>query len=255
MAPEYPSRVDGGSLAAAPEKLQEFSTERKTYPGNIVSRISGEAIFRKERVPFAVQRKTPRVSSFPELPPLPPPDLKVKGIVLSESTQIAILEGNYSVFSGGKKIEKKAIKKKGYFLGDYIGDYQIIQIDKTSVTFADQNGSILTIKLARHGSTPIQWKENNLFYKPGKNIVTPISAPVPPARVPAPPAPAPAPPASTLSFARPAGAQTLPAPHVSGVSPITRLFTQPGRSAPRASISGAPTPLPREGTPRHLSGR
>lgn len=252
MAPEYPSRVDGDSLAISPGKLQEFSAERKTYPGSIVSQISGEALFRKERVPFKVQRKKTRVS-FPELPPLPPPDLKVKGIVLLKSTQIAILEGSYSVFSGGKSIEKKAIKKKGYFLGDYIGDYQIIQIDKASVTLADQNGSILTIKLARQGSTPIQWKENNLFYKPGKTVATPVSAPQP-ASVPA-PVPAPVPPAPALNLDRPAGAQTLPSPHVSGASPITKLFTQPRRSAPRASISGAPTPLPQAGTPGHISGR
>ncbi|NIP99162.1 MAG: hypothetical protein GWM98_01140, partial [Nitrospinaceae bacterium] len=56
-------------------------------------------------------------------PSVPPPELKLKGVVLLNGTKIAILEGNYPVLGTDNSVKKKPIKRKGYSLGSHIGNY------------------------------------------------------------------------------------------------------------------------------------
>ena len=52
-------------------------------------------------------------------------------------------------FLSNNKIEKNPIKRKGYYLGDRIGNYKIAQIEKRAVTLNTPSGQILTVKLIR----------------------------------------------------------------------------------------------------------
>ena len=47
------------------------------------------------------------------------------------------------------KTEKNPIKRKGYYLGDRIGNYKIAQIKKRAVTLNTASGKLLTVKLIR----------------------------------------------------------------------------------------------------------
>ncbi|MFQ5671602.1 MAG: hypothetical protein ACE5G9_00775 [Nitrospinales bacterium] len=226
--PASQSRIEGTPVSGAPKSLQKFSTKRKTYPASIVSRITGKNLFRKERVEFKTEQ--PVVVAAASAPALPPPEITVKGILLLEGTRIAVLEGHYSVHNDGMSIEKKAIKKKGYRPGDYIGDYQITAIEQNTVILSHKNGNQLIVKLKKRGSpTPIERAGNRLFYKPPKPGGAPKPAPVP-----------------TPAAIRARTAVTRAKPHISG-------NPQPAATPPPAAISGART-KPRQTKP-HISGR
>ena len=68
--------------------------------------------------------------------------------MLLNGTKIAILEGSYSV-AHGDKTKKQTIKRKGYYLGDQIGNYKISQIEKKTVILNSPSGEIFTVKLIR----------------------------------------------------------------------------------------------------------
>lgn len=251
MNPTYPSRIDGDSLVGSLKSLQEFSAQRKTYPDSIVSRIADKNLFRKIRVGYKEEIPVAQVAVIPSLPP---PEVQVKGIMLLKETRIAVMEGNYSIFSGGTSITKKNIKKKGYHLGDYVGDYQITQIDKNTVTMANKNGHILTVKLNRaSSSSSIIHTKNGLYHSTRKPVppgqdpapATPTESSAPPEPASAPPKPASAPGPGPVQ-AKPAMTQASSTTHISGI---------PQTAAPRAaaSISGAKT-VPSK-TKRHISGR
>jgi len=227
-----PSRIEENSVSSVPKSLPKFSAKRKTYPAAIVSQIAGKNLFRKERTEFKTENPVV-VSAASMTLTLPPPELTVRGILLLEGTRIAVLEGSYSVSNDGTSIEKKAIKKKGYRRGDYIGDYQITTINQDTVILRNKNGKQLIIKLKKHASqTPIKWDGSRLSYKPPKPGDTPKPAPVSAA-------------AKKPVQTKPAATQSKPVPHISG-----SLQTA---APPPAFISGART-APRPTRP-HISGR
>ena len=47
------------------------------------------------------------------------------------------------------KLKKKTIKRKGYYLGERIGDYKIEQIEKRAITLNNPLGQMLVVKLIR----------------------------------------------------------------------------------------------------------
>lgn len=249
--PSYPSRIDGSGIVGTPKSLQDLSVKRQTYPSSTLPRISEKNLFRKERVEFKIPGAEVQNTNIPQLPP---PVLKIRGIMLLQGTQIAVMEGTYSVLNEGGAVESKNLKKKGYLIGDYVGDYQITLIDRGEVTLTNKTGTTVKFKLERRPSaTPIQREANNFFYKPVRGTPKPEPQPAPPpapaAPTPAPdkePTPAPIAPVAAVAPAPPLPATPAPAPavHVSG---------QPAAAtAPPVFISGATaTPAPKP----HVSGQ
>lgn len=87
-------------------------------------------------------------------------------MLFSSQKKVAIMEGTYSVLNEPATIENKTLKKKGYNLGDQIGNYQITDINRTSVLLDNKEGGILNIKLAtRAPEDTIQRNGNHFFHK------------------------------------------------------------------------------------------
>ena len=163
--PKYPAKVDGSSLNTKPKILENYNTKRNTYPSSIISVITSGNLFRKERKahePIFLEISSPKSK-------VPPPEFLVKGIMILASSKIAVLEGKYYISSGQSVISEKPIKKKGYKLGDYIGDYQVETINKTSVTLTNDFGNSVTKKINQKSKTPIEKQGSILKYKPPKD--------------------------------------------------------------------------------------
>ncbi len=252
--PKFPTQVDGSTLNTTPKSLQNYDIKRKTYPASMVSSINSGNLFRRQRQEYIKAPEPVRaVASASKKPQVPPPEFNIKGIMMLASSKIAVLEGKYYISSGNTQISRKPIKKKGYKLGDYIGDYKVRNIDKTSVTLADDSGNSVTKKMNQKSTTPIQKKGNNFNYKPPKETkktkeeqnkksqptrTRPVQKPVP--------RPQSNKPTPQIQTAKP---QPASVPHISG----RPQFARPPRGAniSGANISGNRT---RTNRPR-ISGR
>ena len=94
-------------------------------------------------------------------------------------TKIAILQGKYSTREGEKVIQKK-VKKKGYSLGQIVGDFELIEIEKNSVTLDDKKGRKIRLRLTTRPPDKVIHREGNLFihknkkFDPKKFKATPV---------------------------------------------------------------------------------
>ena len=175
--PPYPSRVDGSSLVRSPKNLQKLAVNKPGYSAGTVSQVVQNNVFRKER-----RQYVPPPSARPAAPPkptLPPPNLVLKGILMLGGTKIAILQGKYSTREGGRIIQKK-VKKKGYSLGQIVGDFELIEIEKNSVTLDDKKGRKIRLRLTTRPPDKVIHREGNLFihknkkFDPKKFKATPV---------------------------------------------------------------------------------
>jgi len=147
--PKYPSRINGEDLQETPIPPTGIPQARKPYAQSAVATVTRENLFRKERTPF---QPAPAVAKLPESAtnssPVPPPDLKLKGVILMPGKRIALLEGTYSVLNSGNVVKSKTLKHQGYALGSRIGAYKITRIEKNEITLDDTQGQVLNLKLA-----------------------------------------------------------------------------------------------------------
>ncbi len=154
---------------ASPKTLKNLAVNRPGYNAGTVSQVVKSNIFRKERKEYI----SPPFVAQPVIPPvarklaLPPPNLVLKGILILGGTKIAILEGKYWTFQGSKKVQKK-VKKKGYSLGQIVGDFELTEIDKTSVTLNDKNGRGIRLHLAKRSPEKIIHREGTAFFQKNK---------------------------------------------------------------------------------------
>ena len=165
--PPYPSRVDGSSVVGSPKNLQKLAVNKPGYSAGTVSQVVQNNVFRKER-----RQYVPPPSARPAAPPkptLPPPSLVLKGILMLGGTKIAILQGKYSTREGGRIIQKK-VKKKGYSLGQIVGDFELIEIEKNSVTLDDKRGRKIRLRLTTRPPDKVIHREGNLFIHKNKNF-------------------------------------------------------------------------------------
>ena len=150
--PKYPDKVDGENLLGTSRELAPLEIARQNQPPQSVNEVVSHNLFREERDEFLPppppQPSNIQVAEIPQRPTLPSPELTLRGVMLLNSTKIAILEGSYPVMKGNKTV-KTPIKRKGYYLGDRIGEYKIAQIEKNAVTLNTPLGQILTVKLIR----------------------------------------------------------------------------------------------------------
>ena len=175
--PAYPLKVDGSSVKGLPKTLKKLEVSRPNYNSKTISKVVQTNIFRKGRkeyippVPSIESAKT-----FTSKPALPPPNLVLTGILMLGGTKIAILQGSYWLNKTNKLIKQK-IKKKGYTVGQLVGNFQLIEINKTSVTLDDQKGQMIQLKLTKRQSTKaIQRTGTAFFHKNKKDDVTRASA-------------------------------------------------------------------------------
>ncbi|MDC1122766.1 hypothetical protein OAT11_05365 [Nitrospinaceae bacterium] len=166
--PTYPTRVDGASVVGSPKSLNKLTVSRLGGNAGTVSQVVQGNIFRRQRreyIPPPTAR--PILPSVASKPALPPPNLVLKGILMLGGTKIAILEGNYWTFQGNQKVKKK-VKKRGYSLGQIVGDFELIEIDKTSVTLNDKNGRGVRLRLAKRSPEKIIHREGTVFFQKNK---------------------------------------------------------------------------------------
>ena len=166
--PTYPTRVDGASVVGSPKSLKKLTVSRLGGNAGTVSQVVQGNIFRRQRreyIPPPTAR--PIVPSVASKPALPPPNLVLKGILMLGGTKIAILEGNYWTFQGNQKVKKK-VKKRGYSLGQIVGGFELIEIDKTSVTLNDKNGRGVRLRLAKRSPEKIIHREGTVFFQKNK---------------------------------------------------------------------------------------
>jgi len=152
MYPKYPDKVGDENLLGTSRELAPLEIARQNQPPQSVNEVVSHNLFREERDEFLPppppQPPNIQVAEIPQRPTLPSPDLALRGVMLLNSTKIAILEGSYPMMKGNKTVQIP-IKRKGYYLGDRIGEYKIAQIEKRAVTLNTPSGQILTVKLTR----------------------------------------------------------------------------------------------------------
>jgi hypothetical protein len=167
--PTYPSRVDGASVMGSPKTLKKLAVSRPGYNAGAVSKVVKSNIFRKERKEYISPRPVARsiIPPVANKPALPPPNLVLKGILILGGTKIAILEGKYWTFQGNKKVQKK-VKKKGYSLKQIVGDFELTEIDKTSVTLNDKKGRVVRLRLSKRSPKKIIHREGTAFFQKNK---------------------------------------------------------------------------------------
>ena len=230
--PTYPSRVDGASVMGSPKTLKNLAVSRPGYNAGTVSKVVQGNIFRKQRreyiPPPTARSVAPPVASKPALPP---PNLILKGVLMLGGTKIAILEGKYWTLQGSQMLEKK-VKKKGYSMGQIVGDFELTEIDKSSVTLDDKKGRVVQLRLAKRAPEKVIHRKGTAFFQknkkydprkfkatPVKNRPTRTTTAKPKTRsAPTKNAPAPAP-VFRISGARTPATAPAPAPaavHISG---------------------------------------
>ncbi len=231
--PSYPSRVDGASVVKSPKTLQNLVVSRPGYNASTVSQVVQANIFRRERREYVPPPPPPPARPVAPVavsrPAVPPPNLSLKGILMLGGTKIAILEGKYWVLQGNKPVQKN-VKKKGYSLGQIVGDFELADIDKTSVTLDDKKGRVVRLRLAKRSPDKVIHRDGTAFYQknkkydPRKFVATPVKnrptrttttkPKVSPTPAPVQNAPAPV---FRISGARTPNAAPAPAPvHISG---------------------------------------
>ncbi len=137
------------------------------------------------------------------------------------STKIAILQGKYSTREGGQVVEK-VVKKKGYSLGQIVGDFELTEIEKNSVTLDDKKGRKIRLRLMTRPPDKVIHREGTAFFQKNKKYdarkfkATPVkNKPIRPKVSSPPPAPAPAPAPAPVYRVSGSGTQ-LPRIHISG---------------------------------------
>ena len=153
----------------SPKNLKKLKVNRLAYNAGTVSQVVKSNIFRKERKEYIPPPPVARpvIPPVAKKPALPAPNLVLKGILMLGGTKIAILEGKYWTFQGSKKVQKK-VKKKGYSLGQIVGDFELTEIDKTSVTLNDKNGRGVRLRLAKRSPEKIIHREGTAFFQKNK---------------------------------------------------------------------------------------
>jgi hypothetical protein len=226
MVPKYPNRVDVDLIAYAPKTLEPLDLTRKVHHLRIINSAVQGNLFRKDRKEFSPPPvQVAKMIHKPAPSALPPPNLKLKGVLLLGTKRIALMEGNYPVREGNQAIKKKPLKRKGYPLGSKIGDFELTKIEKTNVTLNNNRGVVLNLNLAQRSGDKVIRKVGNTLVQKNKNFDPgKIKKPAPPRR---------------------ASKTTVKSP-VRNPKPVR---------APRAfRISGAPTQVP-AGFKPHVSGR
>ncbi len=223
VQPPYPAQIDGASIVPPVKSVTPPQFARKMQNAGIINAAVQGNVFRQERREYSPPRQV--AVAPPPKPPLPPPAVQLKGIMLFGQTKIAILEGNYPVMEANNAIKNKPIKRKGYSLGDQIGDYELTTIGKSEVILDDKRGRLLNLKLVERPPDKAIRREGIALVQRSRNFnpetVVAASNVVRPPQPAAAPAPQQADHVPTPRSVRISGASTglpegIPKPRISG---------------------------------------
>ena len=168
--PKYPATVDGSTVKTLPMTIPNLTLNRKPFNRNILSSITQNNLFRKERTEYIPPPPPEKEVQAVKGPTLPPPNLKLKGVMMLNSIKIAILEGEYHVLEGNNNVKKKAIKRKGYKMGEQIGEYEITEIERKMVTLDNRRGHILQVRLMERPPGKAILRRGNLIFHKDRNF-------------------------------------------------------------------------------------
>ncbi|MBL7020514.1 MAG: hypothetical protein ISR86_08200 [Nitrospinaceae bacterium] len=167
--PPYPFRVDGSKLVGSPKNLQKLEVSKPPYNAGAVSRVVQANVFRKQRSQYIPPTPPPVALPAAPKPALPPPNLVLKGVLMLGGTKIAILQGEYSTLAGGK-VTKKKVKKKGYSLGQVVGDFELTEIEKTWVILDDKKGRKIRLRLSTRSADKVIHREGTSLFQKDKKF-------------------------------------------------------------------------------------
>ena len=148
---KYPNIVEGENQMSSSREIAPLKIKRQTITPQSVNQIVSKNLFRKERIEYQPPNSpqpTSQTAKVAPKPELPAPKLTLRGVMLLGGIKIAILEGSHPITIEGK-VENTPIKRKGYHLGDKIGDYKISKISKREVMLDNSAGEIIAVKLKR----------------------------------------------------------------------------------------------------------
>jgi len=197
LQPKFPLTVKGSEIKPTPRELKTPTLSRQIYSNTVVENVTRLNLFRKQRRKYyrpkppkpKVKRAPPKVAMMrPPLPPpkptAPPPQLVLTGVMLFNDHKIAIFEGTYSEVRGGRVVQNLKPRRRGYKIGETLGDYKINSIDKSHAILSAMTGNTLTLTISKTSPTQkIQNAGNNLIQK--SNSVSnrfPRTAPTRPTR-------------------------------------------------------------------------
>ncbi len=193
--PKFPSVVKGDEIEPAPRELKIPAISRQVYSNAVVQDVARLNLFRKQRKKYyrpkppkpkpQIKRAPPQVAvappPSPPKPTAPPPQLVLTGVMLFDDQKVAIFEGTYSEIRGGRLVQNLKPRRRGYKIGETLGEYKIKTIDKTFATLSATTGNSLTLTISKTPPTQkIQKTGNNLIQK--SKPVSTTSARTSPAR-------------------------------------------------------------------------
>ena len=172
VQPKHPSRVDPGTIHPQPRTMENKQVERPYLSRADIDPIAAGNLFRKEREeykpppPPQIAKAVPTTPAQPVTPSLPPPNVSLKGVFIANDTRLAFLEGKYSYLAAGNQVQEKNVRRKGYYLGERLGDFKINRIEKTRVSLVNARGSSMTLQLAKRvPEETINRKGTHFFHK------------------------------------------------------------------------------------------
>jgi len=228
VRPPYPAQVDGASVMAPVKSVEPLSFARKMQDAGVINAAVQGNVFRQERTEYTPPPPVQVAVAPPPKPALPPPAVQLKGILVFGRKKIAILEGNYPVMEANNAIKNNPVKRKGYLLGDQIGDYELTTIGKSEVILDDKRGRTLNLKLVERPPDKAIRREGIALVQRSKNFNPETVV------------------ASSIQSPRPVAAPPAPVSQATDPVPTPRTFR----------ISGAPTTGLPEGIPQpRISGR
>jgi len=173
VQPQYPSRVDPRAVQPSGRTLETVTLERPVQDRGQIETVVATNLFREERAEYVPPKPAAKpAASGAQAPPvpsvtsLPPPSVTLRGVFMANGTRVAFLEGKYPVQGAGGPVQEKPLKRKGYYLGDAIGTYKIKSIEKTQVSLANAQGSVMTLSMPRRlPEQEITQQGTHLFHK------------------------------------------------------------------------------------------
>jgi len=190
LQPRFPLTVKGDDIVPAPRELKIPTLSRQVYSNATVGDVTRLNLFRKQRKKYfrpkppkpkpKIKSALPKVAVAPPPPPpppkptAPPPQLVLTGVMLFNDQKVAIFEGTYSEIRGGRLVQNLKPRRRGYKIGETLGDYKIKAIDKSHATLSAIAGNNLTLTISKTpAAQKIQKTGNNLVQrsKPNSNNI------------------------------------------------------------------------------------
>jgi len=190
LYPKFPSTVQGDEIVPTPRELEIPALSRKVYSNAMVGDVTRLNLFRKQRKKYyqpKLSKPKPRaavkvkpappmvaMAPSPPKPTAPPPKLILTGVMLLDNQKVAIFEGTYSEIRGGQLVQNLKPRRRGYKIGETLGDYKIKTIDKSHATLLTIGGNNLTLAISKTPPTQKIHNTGNTLIQKSKPVANNI---------------------------------------------------------------------------------